>query len=224
MSNRTVVALLLLTSTVGACNKKDDEAGKAAAVPPLDRGAAAPSMAGAPPAAPQLAAPPQPAAPDDPNATITGVIVLPAATAKTKPTGTLYLVARRLSDNPTARGTLIAVKKMPATSFPLPFSLSAANMPFQNGPFDGDLTLTARIDRDGDPMTHQKGDVFGTLPKVRVGSRDVKLALDQIQKEAESLAGGGPMMGGGGPMMGGNSGPPAGASMGGSARLPPGHP
>src|SRR5450755_1961192 len=218
MSNRTVVALLLLTSTVGACNKKDDEAGKAAAVPPLDRGAAAPSMAGAPPAAPQ------PAAPPDPNATITGVIVLPAATAKTKPTGTLYLVARRLSDNPTARGTLIAVKKMPATPFPLPFSLSAADMPFQNGPCDGDLTLTARIDRDGDPMTHQKGDVFGTLPKVRVGSRDVKLALDQIQKEAESLAGGGPMMGGGGPMMGGNSGPPAGASMGGSARLPPGHP
>lgn len=231
MSNRLAVALLLLTSAVGACNKKGDEAGKPAAVPPLDPGAAAPSMAGPPPAAPQLAAPPQPAAPDDPNATITGEIVLPAATAKTKPTGTLYLVARRLSDNPTARGTLIAVKKMPATSFPLPFSLSAADMPFQNGPFDGDLTLTARIDRDGDPMTHQKGDVFGTLPKVRVGSRDVKLALDQIQKEAESLAGGGPMMGGGGPMMGGGgpmmggkSGPPAGASMGGSARLPPGHP
>ncbi len=127
-------------------------------------------------------------------------MVLPPAIAKTKPAGTLYLVARRISDNPTARGTLIAVKKMPATSFPLPFSLSAADMPFQTGAFDGDLTLTARIDQDGDPMTHQKGDVFGTLPKVHVGSRDVKLALDQVQKETESLAGGGPMMGGGAPM------------------------
>lgn len=233
MSNRVAVTLILLASAAGACNKKGDEAGKPAAVPPLDPGAAAPPTAPAMAAPPPAAAPPAQAAaaPEDPNATITGEIVLPAATAKTKPTGTLYLVARRLSDNPTARGTLIAVKKLPATSFPLPFSLSAADMPFQNGPFDGDLTLTARIDQDGDPMTHQKGDVFGTLPKVRVGSRDVKLALDQIQKQAESLAGGGPGMGGGGPMMGATgpmmgakSGPPAGASMGGSARLPPHHP
>jgi hypothetical protein len=137
--------------------------------------------------------------------------VLGSAVAKARPQGTLYLVARRISDNPNARGTLVAVKKLPATSFPLPFSLTGADMPFQTGPFDGELTLTARIDQDGDPLTHQKGDVFGSLPKVRVGSHDVKLSLDQVQKETESLAGGGPMMGGGGPMMGGGA-------------LPPGHP
>ena len=134
--------------------------------------------------------------------------MLSAPVAKSKPQGTLYLVARRISDNPTARGTLIAVKKLPATSFPLPFSLTAADMPFQNGPFDGELTLTARIDQDGDPMSHQKGDAFGTLPKVQVGSHDVKLLVDQVQKETESLAGGG------GPMMG----QPGGGAM------PPGHP
>jgi hypothetical protein len=212
MSKRLPLALVALVCAAVACNKKDD-AGKPSAVPPLDPGAAAPATAMPPPAAPATA---PAAAPADPSATIDGQIVLPPATAKTKPTGTLYLVARRLSDNPTARGTLIAVKKMPATSFPLPFSLSAADMPFQNGPFDGELTLTARIDQDGDPMTHQKGDVFGTLPKVRVGSRDVKLPLDQVQKETESLAG----PGGGGPMMGGASGP----MTGGGARLPPGHP
>ncbi len=114
------------------------------------------------------------------------------------------------------RGTLIAVKKLPATTFPLPFALTAADMPFQNGPFDGDLTLTARIDQDGDPLTHEKGDVFGTLPKVHVGSHGIKLALDQVQKETESLAGGTPIMGG----MGG---PNPGAGPGG-AELPPGHP
>ncbi len=65
-------------------------------------------------------------------------------------------------------------------------------MMFQNGAFEGELVLTARIDQDGDPMTHQIGDVYGTLPKVLVGSHHVKLALDQIQKEAESLAAGGP--------------------------------
>src|SRR5580698_10623101 len=173
------------------------------------------------PAAPTTA--PAAAAPADPNATITGEMILTAAIAKTKPSGTLYLVARRISDNPTARGTLIAVKKMPATSFPLPFSLSAADMPFQTGAFDGDLTLTARIDQDGDPMTHQKGDVFGTLPKVHVGSHDVKLSIDQVQKETESLAGGGPIMGG---MRGPATGDPAGAPNGmpGAGELPPGHP
>ena len=98
-------------------------------------------------------------------------------------------MARRISDNPTARGTLIAVKKMPATTFPLPFTLSGADMPFQTGAFDGELVLTARIDQDGDPMSHQKGDMLGTLPKVRVGTKNVRLTLDQLQKETESLAG-----------------------------------
>ncbi len=216
------LALVLVAGAAGGCNKNGDEAGKAASVPPLDpAGPPTPAAAPAPMAVAPSPAPADPAAtpPADPNATISGEMVLPASIAKTKPSGTLYLVARRLSDNPTARGTLIAVKKMAATKFPLPFSLSASDMPFQNGPFDGDLTLTARIDQDGDPMTHQKGDVFGTLPKVRVGSRDVKLALDQIQKQAESLAGG-VGTGAGGPMMGGGTG----RMMGGSAGLPPGHP
>jgi len=192
-----------------ACQKRDEGAGKAAPVPPLDPGsapAAPPPPAPAAPAAPEPA--PAAAAPAaTPGGSITGKIVLSGPVAKAKPQGTLYLVARRISDNPSARGTLIAVKKLPATSFPLPFSLSGADMPFQNGPFDGELTITARIDQDGDPMSHQKGDVFGSLPKVQVGSHDVKLVLDQVQKETESLAGGGgPMMGqpGGGAMPAGH--------------------
>ena len=174
------------------------------------------------------AAPPMPAAAppaaDSPGGSITGSIVLSPAVAKAKPKGgTLYLVARRISDNPTARGTLIAVRKLPATKFPLPFSLTAADMPFQNGPFDGELVLTARIDQDGDPLTHEKGDVYGTLPKVPVGSHDVKLALDQVQKETESLAGGAPIMGGMGAPAGAGAMPPGHPPMGGG-ELPPGHP
>jgi len=177
---------------------------------------------------PAAAAPAAPApVADGPGASITGSIVLAPSVAKAKPKGeTLYLVARRISDNPTARGTLIAVKKLPTTKFPLPFSLTAADMPFQNGAFDGELVLTARIDQDGDPMTHEIGDAYGTLPKVRVGSHNVKLALDQIQKEAESLAGGAPMMGGSGSTGapgGPGAMPPGHPPMGGGA-LPPGHP
>jgi hypothetical protein len=211
----TVLALAGLLAAA-ACSKRDD-AGKPATVPPLDPTAAPPLPAAAPPApAPAMPAPtPTPAAAAEPGGSITGSIVLTASTAKAKPKGgTLYLVARRPSDNPSARGTLIAVKKLQATTFPLPFSLTASDMPFQNGPFDGELVLTARIDQDGDPLTHEKGDVFGTLPKVQVGSHDVKLALDQVQKETESLAGGAPIMGGmRGPMQ-----------REGGGELPPGHP
>jgi len=210
MSRAPLRLALLVAVSLGAasaCQKQNEGSGKPSPVPPLDPASAPAAPAPAPPpAAPAATAPAAaaPAAAPSPGGSIAGKIVLAPALAKTKPAGTLYLVARRISDNPSARGTLIAVKKMPATSFPLPFSLSGADMPFQTGPFDGELTITARIDQDGDPMTHQKGDVLGTLPKVQVGAHDVKLTLDQVQKQDESLAGGGPMMGGGG--------------------LPPGHP
>ena len=206
-SQAIVFAAAALTSIV-ACSKKDDS-GAPSPVPPLSPGAAPPAAAPSPPPLPPPPPPPPPppapgaAAPAaaGPGGSITGKIELAAALGKKKPEGTLFLVARRISDNPTARGTLIAVKKMPATKFPLPFDLSGADMPFQNGPFDGELTLTARIDQDGDPLSHQKGDVMGTLPKVRVGSKNVRLTLDQVQKEDESLAGPGPMGGGRPPMM-----------------------
>jgi len=194
-----------------ACSKKD-EAGAPSGVPPLTQGAPAPAMAPPPPPPP---AAPQGAAAGGEGGTISGKIELAGVAAKKKPEGTLFLVARRISDNPSVRGTMIAVKKLPATKFPLAFELSAADMPFQNGPFDGELTVTARIDQDGDPLSHQKGDAVGSLPKVRVGSKNVRLVVDQIQKEDESLTGA--PMGGGGPMM-----PPGHPGPGGA--MPPGHP
>src|SRR3954462_14621841 len=124
----TAMALLVfLAAGSGAgCNRKE-EPGKPSGVPPLDPGAApsaaapktpapVPSAPAAPATAPAMpGAAPAPSAeapaPDSPAASITGSIVLAPAVAKAKPKGgTLYLVARRISDNPTARGTLIAVK------------------------------------------------------------------------------------------------------------------
>jgi hypothetical protein len=45
----------------------------------------------------------------------------------------------------------------------------------------------------------RKGDVFGKLAKVHVGATGVKLPLDTLQKEDESLAGAQMMMNGGMP-------------------------
>jgi cytochrome c-type biogenesis protein CcmH len=214
MTKLGIVAALLVLGAVG-CTKKDEESGKPAGLPPLSAGPPPPS----PPAPPQAPAVPPPgattapapqAAPPSPGASITGEITLASSLrAKVTPSDTVFLVARRISDNPSARGSLVAVKKLSAASFPIPFSLSAEDMPFQNGAFAGELTLAVRVDKDGNPMTRTKGDVFGTLPKVQVGAHHVKLVLDQLQKEDESLA------------------QPGGPPMGGPARLPglpPGHP
>jgi hypothetical protein len=213
-----IVALVLSLPPVAACSKSDDGS-KPSSVPPLGSNAAppAPSAAAPPPAAAPPAAPAAeaPAPPAGPGGSITGKVELTKAIAKATPKGTLFITARRISDNPNVRGSLIAVKKLPATTFPVEFSMSAADMPFQGATFDGELTLTARIDQDGDPLSRQKGDVHGTLPKVQVGSKDVRLTIDQVQKEAESLT----SPGGGAP----GPGPGPGPMMGGS-RLPPGHP
>ena len=67
-------------------------------------------------------------------------------------------------------------------------------------------------------------DILGTLPKVRVGSKNVKLTMDQVQKETESLAGPGPMGGGRPPMMPGGRPPMMPPGHPGAPALPPGHP
>ncbi|HET6150448.1 MAG TPA: hypothetical protein VFH68_23115 [Polyangia bacterium] len=210
----------VLTVLGASCTRKDD-ASKPAGIPAMAGGApAAPAgataMAGGAPAAPTASAP-IPAggaaadpgkleAPVDPKAAISGTIELPAAhRAQVAPADVVFLVARRIADNPQARGTLVAVKRLSAASFPIPFTLSARDMMVPTGAFDGEVSLAVRVDKDGDPMTRRKGDVFGSLPKVSVGARGVKVTLDQVQKEDESLAGGGGPMG------------PHGA-------MPPGHP
>jgi hypothetical protein len=213
--------LALAILSLGACSKSDD-ASKPAGFPAQDKGSAAqptpaaPAAPAAAPAVPTPAAPaptPEPAAAEakpDPNAVISGEIVLaPSVKAAVKSGDQIYLVARRISDNPTARGSLVAVKKFTADKFPIPFSLGPEDMMFKNGAFEGDLTLSARVDKDGDPMTRKKGDVIAALPKVHVGSRGVKLSLNTIQKEDESLAAP--------PMMGAGAASPHGS-------MPPGHP
>jgi hypothetical protein len=122
--------------------------------------------------------------------TINGTIVLdPARKGDVTPNDVVYLVARRVADNPTARGALVAVKRYTASSFPIEFTLGAGDMMFKNGAFEGDLTLAARVDKDGDPITRRKGDVFGTVNRVKVGATGVQIKLDHLQSEDESLAG-----------------------------------
>jgi cytochrome c-type biogenesis protein CcmH len=213
-----LVAAAAVALGSASCTRKDD-ASKPAGLPPMPAAAPAAPVPPPPTPSPMPAAATAPAAPGattleapiDPKAAISGTIELPAKhRGEVSPSDVVFLVARRIADNPQARGTLVAVKRLSATSFPIAFTLSARDMMVPTGAFDGDVSLAARVDKDGDPMTRRKGDIFGGLPKVTVGARGVKVSLDQVQKEDESLAGGGP--------------PPMGGQMNPHAGMPPGHP
>lgn len=124
-------------------------------------------------------------------AAITGRILLDdARKGNVAPNDTVYLVARRPADSPGTRGALVAVKRFSASSFPIEFTLGPGDMMFKNGEFEGDLMLSARIDKDGDPITRKKGDVYGVVDRAKVGTRGVDIRIDTVQTEDESLAAG----------------------------------
>jgi hypothetical protein len=180
---------------VAGCTKKDDGP-RPAAIGPSGTPAAPAAPAENLPAPTPTPTPPPAAA--GAGGTIVGKITLAdARKGNVAPNDAVYLVARRVPDHPGARGSLVAVKRFTANSFPIDFTLGASDMMFQNGAFEGDLALSARVDKDGDPMTRKKGDVFGTLDRVTVGAKGVELKLDQLQAADESL--GAPPMGGGMP-------------------------
>lgn len=193
-----VVALAGVWAPLGAGCSKKNEGPRPTGLAPSTTGANGPGALTAP-APPGNAAGPVAAA-GSPAASITGKITLASERkADVTPNDVVYLVARRISDNPSARGSLVAVKRFSASSFPIDFTLGAADMMFKNGAFEGELTLAARVDKDGDPITRRKGDVFGTVERVKVGTAGVEVKLDHLQTEDESLAGGAPPMQGGMP-------------------------
>jgi len=194
-----MIALTTGLLALGGCPKKDD-APRASGVAPSAPGTVAPSAA--PPAPPIPTAPGTPAQPaaaapaTAPGATIAGRISLaPALKKDVTPNDVVYLTARRMPDTPGTRGSLVAVKRFMARDLPIPFTLSEADMMFKNGNFEGLLQLTVRVDKDGDPMTHKKGDLYGLLDNVKVGSSAVDVKVTDVQKEDENLGGGGPMQG-----------------------------
>jgi hypothetical protein len=180
------IALALLSAGPG-CRKSDD-ASRPSGVAPGAPGAPAPPAAAPVPAPP--AAPAAPGGGAGPAKTISGKITLAAARkANVAAADVVYLSARRISDNPQARGALVAVKRFSASSFPIEFSLGPADMMFGDGTFEGELSLTVRVDKDGDPITRKKGDVYGGVDRVKVGTAGVELKLSELQEKDESLAG-----------------------------------
>jgi hypothetical protein len=199
-----------LALALAACSKSSSApsgAEKPAGLPPTP--GAAPLPATPPPAAPSGGeAEVVPTAPDA-SQTIGGTIVLPADhRGDVKKGDTIFLIARRSGGGP-GPGSMLAVQRLQAGDFPMPFALSNRDAMIPGTPFSGDISISVRVDKDGDPITRRKGDVLGQATGVHVGAQDVKIVLDTLQKEDVTLQG---PVGGALP-----PGHPGGA-------LPPGHP
>lgn len=110
------------------------------------------------------------------GATITGLItVSPELQSQIQPTDIVFIIARKDVGPP------LAVKKIPNPSFPLPYALTAEDVMFPGTPFQGEVRIIARIDRDGNAGPAQPGDLEGTAVKVpaRVGDRDVDIVINK---------------------------------------------
>jgi hypothetical protein len=169
--NRTITLLLaasLVTLLTAGCVERNIEnisAEEAAALP-----------APPPPQAP--AATPQAAAPQAPSTRITGVIeIAPEHTGPVPAGATLYLIVRVAGR---ATGAPLAVQQVPAPTFPFEFEITERDAMIENTPLVGDLSITARLDQDGDAFSTTAGDLSGEVSPVVAGDSGVVIRLQEV--------------------------------------------
>lgn len=93
---------------------------------------------------------------------------------------TIYVLVR-LVDQPAPP---LAVTRMAAGNFPVSYVITNANLMVGDAPKPGaKILIEARLDKDGDPISKNPGDVYGfTLKPTGVGDRGVKVVLDQVRR------------------------------------------
>ena len=136
--------------------------------------------AGQPPAAampepmPRRGAPP--VAQSGAGEPIRGTIALaPEFEARAPADAVLFLIARSLSGGPP-----VAVQRIASPRFPLTFSIGPDDRMIEAIPFAGPLTLSARLDQDGNATSRSPGDLHGTAgAPVDPGAEGIEILIDQ---------------------------------------------
>lgn len=174
---RTAIALmLLLLSTPGCDRRLDPYVPPEQEPPPLDRPLRIPGLEAPVPrstqprAAPLRAAPPRAAAAT--GAAIRGSVRL-AAGVEQAGTGVLFVIARGPGGGPP-----LAVKRFSADQLPVDFEIGPGDVMLQGRPFAGPIQLSARLDRDGDPLSRGAGDLLAeSVGPLEAGATDIVLEL-----------------------------------------------
>lgn len=99
------------------------------------------------------------AAPVASGATISGSVEIASDQAGNAPTNAmLFIIARTQPAGPP-----LAVLRVPNPSFPLAFEIGQAQVMIPSLRFEGNITLSARLDSDGNAMTKLPGDLVGEI-------------------------------------------------------------
>ncbi|MBC8283518.1 MAG: hypothetical protein H8E32_06865 [Nitrospinae bacterium] len=119
----------------------------------------------------------------DPNAhknDVLGTISMsPNMGVSIHPSASLFIFAR---PEGVEAGPPLAVRKHGLFDFPFEFEIGQLNTMMEGSVFEGNLTLTARLDQDGNRKS-SPGDVEGKV-NVQAGEKGVKLVLDSVVEGA----------------------------------------
>lgn len=107
-----------------------------------------------------------------------GEVRLGAAVADRAPSGGVLFVVVRNAGMPD-KGPPLAVKRIPNPRFPVAFEVGAGDVMMQGMPFLGPFDVYVRLDKDGNAMTKDPGDLSssGPLGGVALGRTDVVVEL-----------------------------------------------
>lgn len=117
---------------------------------------------------------PGPAAPSggESDPTIRGVLHL-ADGASAPPGGVVFVIARPVG---VQGGPPAAVRRLPAVSFPMVFELGPGDA-MLGGPFPAEVTLSVRLDADGNATSRSPQDLVAAPVQAKAGSSGLELVL-----------------------------------------------
>ena len=118
------------------------------------------------------------AQPIDPTKVLSGKIELsPKVRANVKPGDVIYLSVRQSQDG--LPGQILAVDRFEAKDFPISFLVDGHKAMVPGTDFKGKVIISARVDKDGDAMTKNPGDVEGKTV-TEIPNKRVVVTLDTV--------------------------------------------
>jgi hypothetical protein len=117
----------------------------------------------------------------DPKTVLAGVIKADGKVKEKIAAGdVIFVVARRYEEGATGPGTPLAVQKLTVDKFPIKFALDSRDAMLAGTTLSGKVVVTVRVDKDGDAITKNPGDVTGQSKPVEPPKKDVVVSLDTV--------------------------------------------